>query len=798
MTSRVPHSSRDGVPGLRGGVVIWPGATWAAVSGGVVKAAMILAILGATIGCGSLHGVGSMPAELVDVPDRMEGVDARVFAARKLRDRGDPVGALKILAGVLSTTPRHVNAHRLRQDILRSRGRTGLLHTETAAWIAERPEDPAGYYLQGRLLPAGPTQAAAFRRAVELDPSFFWGWLGLAWSLTREQPDAALAMYQSLYTRTNGSPLVAVALGRLLRRRDQPAAMAIYRTLASRPDDDGVGMQGMAETDASNADARRRALLQRPFDIGVQRIFSALALGGSRNVAKELLSTLRAKPEVLRAFTKGDFGRHVAAQLFLRDGHADAAFEVLDANRGGRGPRTARARRLWMRLLLARGEVAKYLQMLRQEIPEQFLTDESNQVRGRWLRVLDGGFTEAQLDDPVALHEFADALTAAGMLEDGESLLDRALSVRDRDVRESGWRALHELRTKVRSERAFQAQVELLLTRGLRAPTTAPIETVIGEIRQLSVELLGRDVVGEPQLFRVPLVGAMVDPLQSPLAEHFASFNRHLELGQRRGAAVEWFACVRLSVRDLPNNTDLPLPARCTEIVGTARSGQTRGIAGGDVAGVALLNHYVVDMNAVRDWANSVIRHRTIARADGEELVRDPLPALAGEGDELARFRPAVLDGLDVAWRLAMASPLADAEIEGAVLDIIRKHERAHLVDSFHFLPVESHLLRAMGLAISHGLSPLAVEGTMEGRAELAALAASPHTELVLAHIAEFLDSRSDSSPHALGFRQLAVALVHDLAVRGVPLAGRRAAAWDQLDAATVRELARNRLNGLW
>jgi hypothetical protein len=51
----------------------------------------------------------------------------------------------------------------------------------------------------------------------------------------------------------------------------------------------------------------------------------------------------------------------------------------------------------------------------------------------------------------------------------------------------------------------------------------------------------------------------------------------------------------------------------------------------------------------------------------------------------------------------------------------------------------------------------------MERRAELAALAVSPHTELVLAHIADFMAEPGVASPHHHGFgelgRQLSAAL---------------------------------------
>ena len=135
-----------------------------------------------------------------------------------------------------------------------------------------------------------------------------------------------------------------------------------------------------------------------------------------------------------------------------------------------------------------------------------------------------------------------------------------------------------------------------------------------------------------------------------------------------------------------------------------------------------------------------------------------------------------------------------DGELEAAVLDTIRHHERAHLVDSFHYLPFEANLWRGLGLLFSFGFSPAAIEGEMERRAELASLALSPHTHLVLAHIAEFQDQYDPASPHGRGFRALARELVERLRARGVPEERLRTCAWHELDPGVVREVAREML----
>ena len=155
------------------------------------------------------------------------------------------------------------------------------------------------------------------------------------------------------------------------------------------------------------------------------------------------------------------------------------------------------------------------------------------------------------------------------------------------------------------------------------------------------------------------------------------------------------------------------------------------------------------------------------------------------------RWRPA-----GVEWRLALLSPVEDSDLEAAVLDIIRWHERGHMVDFLHFLPVGLHPLRTLALTFRNGLSALSVASEMEARAELVALAMTPHTRLVAAHIAGFLSGDSGESPHARGFRSLVGDLLEELARRGVEKPDVRY--WHRVDPHMLRSAARYLLKRLW
>lgn len=131
-----------------------------------------------------------------------------------------------------------------------------------------------------------------------------------------------------------------------------------------------------------------------------------------------------------------------------------------------------------------------------------------------------------------------------------------------------------------------------------------------------------------------------------------------------------------------------------------------------------------------------------------------------------------------------------------AVLDMIRWHERAHLVDAFHYLPAEANLWRVIGLLWRNGFSAHRVEGDLEGRAESAALAFSPHTRLVLAHIASFLEGEDDESAHVVGFRRLALEVVAHTARSGA--AAVPVSRWHELPPEVAQAAAREAIRRFW
>lgn len=748
---------------------------------GYVRPCLVLLLLAACAGAPP----GPMPRRLVDVPTGETEADKAVVRARQSWERGDAATALAAATAVLADAPRHVDGLRLRQDVLRARGRVGLLRAEVEAMLAADPDDAVAHYLMGRIVPGDEAKQAAFTRAAELAPDSLWPWLGLAFALRHRDPDASLQIYRGLGAAAAGHPVVAVPLASALRQAgDYAGAMEVYQRLRGRPEVPGVGDLGIAQTLLLMEKRRESwapmlaALRARPFDPGVRQLVRDWLIAGLPDEQiDQVLDVLAEAPGRVGEFAGGD-GLMVMVTMLLRMQRPHAALDLLQ--RSGVSMATPALRRLQRRTMLATGDVGGFLAAVAADLPGALLQDEQNQVRGLWLALLRGPWREG---DPLATAPQAEALVRAlrdcGLLAEAAEV--GALASRRWPQQRP---ALDELRAELQRELSFEGALRRILYQRYATREPAELETVLAELRTVSQTVFGRDVVGRPARFQAPLVGEMLDPFGAGLAEHLRRYNKYLALGRRAGGVIEGLLLTRMSVRELPPDADLPLPGRCFEVLGENREIRSlSGVMGGDLAGVALLHHYVIDFDAVREWAQGIAERRRIAREDGGALLADPLPR------QVAPMEP-----LDAAWRLAAMSPVQDSRLDLAVLDMIRCHERAHLVDSFHYLPFESNLFRVLGLLVGHMFSPDAIEAEMERRAELAAVALSPWPELALAHVADFLEPGGDS-PHARGFRRLAEDVAAELAAGGVPEADCRPHRWHRVPAATLAAAARAVMN---
>ena len=745
---------------------------------------LLTTILGVIPGGCTLTGVSDLPARLNSLPGADESLFDRLQKAREAVLKDETAAALQLVEEILEKNPRHVNSHRLRQDILRRRGRIGLVLSEAEKRLANRPGSASAHYLMGRVEETTEAKQAAFRRALGHDRENFWGWYGLAFTLIREDNARASEIYSYLWAQSNHHMRVGVAFAQSLRRgaRAGDASRIYHEIRRAHP---GIGSAGMAETLVRSGKRYRAwaylvaALRDRSFDGAVRGLVAEVLDRGLRDdEVQHLLDVLRTDAERMRYFTKGSPG--LLAQLFRRVGEPQAALRVLRSS-----PRLLAAERhAYRRLLISCDGVAAFLRDLEDGAIQPLLDDEGNQVRGLWKALLSGPWIRAT--DPLAEPSGSLALTRSlmevGFLGFADLVASKAL-LRHGDAA-SSLRPLHD---EIRKEIAFESGLRRILTSGYARfrgdGSSITLRQTMDKLRELSLQTIGRDVVGKPKLFELPFVGTLVDSLGPGLPAHLAKYNKHLVMGQRNARPVEGMILTRLSRRHVDPLPDVPLPLRTVEVIGEHR--ELEPFEQGDVAGIALLNHYVVDMDEVRAWAATVAARRRISKEDGDVLMADPIP----EG--VAPRTPA-----GVEWRLSVLSPVEDKDLEIAVLDIIRWHEQGHMVDFGHLLPVEWHPLRAIALTVRNGFSALAVASEMEARAELTALAMSPHTQLVAAHIAGFLTGDSGQSPHARGFRALVDDILDELRKRDVPKSDVRH--WHRVDPHTLRDVARHLLKRLW
>ncbi|MCA8949135.1 MAG: tetratricopeptide repeat protein, partial [Planctomycetes bacterium] len=193
-------------------------------------------------GCASALRGDLPPDRLRDLPWTDAPADVRVLQARALVDRGEDKEALGLVEAVLATEPRHVDANRLRQDLLRERGRRGLAVAELERALARQPDDPLWNYLRGRVAFGQRDKRRWFAHAAELAPDLVWPWLGLGHSLADLDPARSLAIYERLYLVTDAHPLVAIAYAQALRRAGATERVAaVCATLASDQRLPGVG-----------------------------------------------------------------------------------------------------------------------------------------------------------------------------------------------------------------------------------------------------------------------------------------------------------------------------------------------------------------------------------------------------------------------------------------------------------------------------------------------------------------------------------------------------------------------------
>lgn len=760
-------------------------------TGGPLTTSLTRALVGvfcsallSAVGCGSVST--DLPAgELAGRYAESEVVRALVSSARDAEARGEQVRAGRLADEALELDPSAVDAARLRQDQLRRDGRLGLLLSEARERVARSAGSAGSQYLLGRALTEPAEREAAFDRALERDPSFFWGWLGKGFAASTDEPDAAIRIFEQMLERTGGDVWVERNLGLLLLREERyDEALVIYERLGEREGEEARSRFGRARAllgllrTGDSYRATLEGIVLDPRDRSGRDLLNVhLATGVPDAGIEYAIDLLFTDEVVLDAFCRSG-GDELVVSLLQRSGRSAEATEILRRYEG----RRARPANL---ASLDLGQVEVFFRGLEAWLPRFAIEAEDNQLRGRWLYLFDGPWREMSDEQLFADGDVVVSLVLAlldcGLLEEAEHFC-AAAALRSQALDQG----FDTLRARVQAESRFLRAMKRRLYAEFGADEPRALEDLLDGFRRDSEVLLGRDVVGEPRIHRVPFVGALIDPFGPGLAEWLRSRNKHLEMGQVSGGPADGFLFTRVSLRDLDADSAFPLPNRSLEVLGDAREIRSlQTVAGGDLAGVALIDHYAVDLQAVREWAADLTTIRERSRAQGDVILRDPIPPLDDP-----------LDPLDAQTRLTVRAEVETGQMFAAVLDLVCWHERAHLADAARYLPPEKRVLRSLALVLGHGFDPDSILSELEGRAELAALAFTDHPDLVLAHIADFASKRGAESPHVRGFVRAARWLNEELEGEdGIPVG---IASWPQIEPERMQAAARRIAARLW
>jgi hypothetical protein len=355
-------------------------------------------------------------------------------------------------------------------------------------------------------------------------------------------------------------------------------------------------------------------------------------------------------------------------------------------------------------------------------------------------------------EDPEALRTLGLALLSCGWVEEAGSVLSRAERLGSPDSK--------PLLDRARKHLEFVRRLRMFLHeeygKHARSEGKEDLESLFAGIGAISREVLGEDLGRDNRVRDFFPIGEIVDPTapaESSLLRYFAAFNQHLVLGRRRGLPPE-AALMTVVIRDrAARGPDTGAETPFDLVAGEDFEIESLGeYLGGSLLGMALLRHLYVNLDTVFNREVRLRRDREAAERDRGRLVR------FGAWRAESRQEALALDtgnGLSESLLLRDgASAEGEAPLRTAFEEVLR-HERMHVRDAARFLPVSRHPLAALSLALRCGLSATEIEATLEERAALAALAASPRPYLALASLLEFAPYPESALPHSRGFCRL-------------------------------------------
>ena len=724
----------------------------------------------------------SVPIERWQPPPASIEAQRELAEALRLQGLGRVADAFERVSAALEVDPDLLEAHRLLQDLTIRSTADWWVRERYERRLASRPADADAHYLLARIDPDPVRQLELFTAAVELDPRHPYAtlgraialarrgdvaaalgearrstelapWLGLPWiwlgmeSLKRGATAASARFFAAGRDRAEGDARPWLGLAQSMEELSEPAESSRNALAALRlaPGDDGIA--------GAATDLLERAAVPADLTAALNVLQSATHDGASPGPA-----------EVLRGRLLSALGRHAeAVAAFDRAAELDdCALEVAQPLRSAR--------------VLA-GRFREAVAGALKTLPRAALAP-SSLYAPRWIRLR--AAAAADLHDPRALLELAEAMASVGWLDESRAVLVAA-----------GAAAPHDPVIAARSEReeAYAAFVTDLgriareTRHAGRDPATLPSTAdVLGRIADASIRRLGHDASAGAVVRNYPFLGTFAVSVASGGAFEttFGSHGLFCMVGSRAGSPVELvmgrLVVVRADARDEVLGEAIAFDECWLESEGLPAdaAGWKRGLAGLTLDRLVLLQ-----LDAVVRTPRGPVAGLPFVRR--RAATRDELRALDTPSDVAARIE---------------AKLAAEGRIEGAVLDSVRRHELVHVHDAARMLPISSHPFKALAFALSHGFSAAATERALEAHAQAISILAVREPRAALAALVAFLPARDGDTAHTGAYRnvtQTAVDLIIDDpgTFSSIDLTFNVLQQLDALTDAEVRELGR-------
>jgi tetratricopeptide (TPR) repeat protein len=632
-------------------------------------------------------------------------------------------------------------------------------------------------YLRGRIAGEADAQLRWFRRAVELDGRAFWPQYGLGYVCAKmKETDRARTHLGKAAEVNPRCPLPHLILGDIeaSRYKLRAARRRLTRAAVLDPSDPRptflAAHSYFLEGDAERALGLCLALLPehatndrilklslRSLDMLQSREHFLEALGTAKRI---LRSSVSAQCEALAGYAAHHLGRLPEARI--RYGRA---------LRGGVNPALVlNDRRL---LLFKTGEYGRAVELWKEKLPEKKVFSPENSLLPK-LRELFVAAHEAQkkAGDPAGLVRLGRALRAVGWVREASEVYHRALAA---GADEKLGAEAREIDSHLKLVRYLKNLFSAEYLAFLRTETKPTLDRILDQIGAVTLETLGKDLGQGNEVRDFSFIGSYLDPSKpeaSPLVAYFRRFNQYFILGQRSGRTPE-ATLMSMVYLNPEEKVSFPGEELTVEVV-LGENFEVRSLgefSGGDLLGAALYHGFYVNVDAMAEkefnnWA-TFLRY---AHNMGDLVHYDSYPP--GEGEPL--------DGVDdpfglatllllkaYATRLGRTVPEISEEVlakfeKGRIPQPMRllfegtyAHEAMHVLEARRYLPVGSHPIAALGMAMRHGFSPGEIEAAAEESAALAGLILSPAPCAELASIVSFLPYPKAQPPHSLGFYRL-------------------------------------------